>query len=139
MTGYHLNHINVRTHDLEATRDFYADVLGLSVGFRPSFPAPGYWMYAGDMAVVHISPAEPGAPRRTDPIGMGQGLDHFALWGSGLTEQLNTLERNGVEYRIVISRHELDQMCVSAGRERYVAFFPFNLQVRQRIIACGNL
>jgi extradiol dioxygenase family protein len=30
-----LHHFTVRTDDLEATRDFYADVLGLEVGFRP--------------------------------------------------------------------------------------------------------
>ena len=30
-----LHHVTVQTTDLEATRDFYRDVLGLAVGFRP--------------------------------------------------------------------------------------------------------
>ena len=98
MAGYHLNHINIRTADLEGTRDFYATVFGLEEGFRPTFPAPGYWMYAGDAPIVHISPSEPDSPARTNPDGMGDGLDHFAMWGSGLDDQIATLERCGIEY-----------------------------------------
>ncbi len=98
MPRYHLNHINLRTADLEKTRDFYADVLGLREGFRPSFPNAGYWMYSGDYPIVHISPSDPASPARTDPRGMGQGLDHFAMWGSGLDRQLATLERHDIDY-----------------------------------------
>lgn len=98
MAGYHLNHINIRTNDLEGTRDFYADVMGLEEGFRPPFPTPGHWMYAGDAAIVHISPSEPDEPVRTNPEGMGDGLDHFAMWGSGLNDQLAALDRHGIEY-----------------------------------------
>ncbi len=98
MPGYHLNHINIRTSDLGATRDFYADVIGLEEGFRPPFPTPGHWMYAGDQPIVHISPCEPESPVRTNPAGMGEGLDHFAMWGSGLADQLATLERHGIAY-----------------------------------------
>ena len=67
-----LNHFSIRTTDLEASRRFYADVLGLSVGPRPPFPFPGLWMYRGphdDMAnaVVHLiglDPQDPAGPQR---------------------------------------------------------------------------
>ena len=98
MSSYHLNHVNIRATSLEETRDFYAEVLGLEEGFRPPFPNPGYWMYAGEMAVIHISPFDPSSSPRTNPDGMGQGLDHFAMWGEGLAEQLAVLEKHGVEY-----------------------------------------
>ena len=49
-----LNHVTVRPHDLEATRNFYVDIVGLSEGARPPFGFPGYWLYAGDMAVIHL-------------------------------------------------------------------------------------
>jgi len=98
MASYHLDHINLRTPDLAATRDFYADVLGLEEGFRPPFATPGHWMYAGDHPIVHISPCEPDSAARTNPDGMGSGLDHFAMWGSGLADQLATLERHGIAY-----------------------------------------
>jgi catechol 2,3-dioxygenase-like lactoylglutathione lyase family enzyme len=98
MSSYHLNHVNIRASSLEETRDFCADVLGLEEGFRPPFPNPGHWMYAGDMPVIHISPREPDSPPRTNPHGMGKGLDHFAMWGSGLAEQLALLDKHGIEY-----------------------------------------
>lgn len=37
-----LNHFLVRADDLESTRDFYVDLLGLRVGARPPFEFPGY-------------------------------------------------------------------------------------------------
>ena len=98
MTSYRLNHVNIRTEDLEETRDFYVNVIGLEEGFRPPFPNPGYWMYAGDMPVVHISPCDTESAARTNPAGMGAGLDHFALWGAGLEAQLATLELHGVSF-----------------------------------------
>ena len=50
-----LNHVLVLTRDLEATRDFYVDVLGLEDGYRPPFPFSGHWIYLGDRAVVHVA------------------------------------------------------------------------------------
>jgi catechol 2,3-dioxygenase-like lactoylglutathione lyase family enzyme len=40
--------------EVEELREFYESVLGLTVGSRPAFPVGGYWLYAGDEAVVHI-------------------------------------------------------------------------------------
>jgi catechol 2,3-dioxygenase-like lactoylglutathione lyase family enzyme len=94
----HLNHINLRARDIHETRDFYRDVLGLKEGIRPNFASFGYWMYAGDSAVVHISHCEPESARRTDPEGMGHGLDHFALWAQDLDAQLGVLDQRGIEY-----------------------------------------
>ena len=51
----HLEHFLVLTDDIEATRDFYRDVLGLTVGPRPPLPFTGYWLYAGGAPCVHIA------------------------------------------------------------------------------------
>src|SRR6202000_2921008 len=51
-----LHHITVMTKDLDATRDFYRDILGLTEGFRPELPFPGYWLYCGETPVVHLVP-----------------------------------------------------------------------------------
>jgi catechol 2,3-dioxygenase-like lactoylglutathione lyase family enzyme len=37
-----LSHYSIRTADLEMSRAFYTDVLGLRVGTRPAFEFPGY-------------------------------------------------------------------------------------------------
>ena len=49
-----LDHVNVRTSQLDAMIDWYSNILGLRQGDRPNFPFPGAWMYAGDQAVVHL-------------------------------------------------------------------------------------
>src|SRR5439155_23096861 len=53
-----LHHITVQTNDLEATRHFYRDLLGLEVGFRPDMNFPGYWLYCGDVPFVHLVPED---------------------------------------------------------------------------------
>ena len=49
-----LNHYFVRANDLEKTKDFYCDVLGLQVMPRPTFPFPGYWLGANGKIQVHM-------------------------------------------------------------------------------------
>lgn len=51
-----IDHVTLRTADLEETRDFLEAVLGLKVGYRPAFPFPGYWLYEGDDPIVHLIP-----------------------------------------------------------------------------------
>ena len=92
-----LHHITVQTNDLEATRDFYRDVLGLEVGFRPDLNFPGYWLYCGDVPVVHLVPKD-------NAIGGGPSLDtgafdHFAFLASDFQGVKATLDRKGVKYR----------------------------------------
>lgn len=49
-----LDHFSIGTNCLEQTRAFYVDLLGMSVGFRPQLKSTGYWLYAGDDAVIHL-------------------------------------------------------------------------------------
>ena len=51
MTICGLDHFNVVTSDLEASRRFYVRVLGLREGARPPFDFPGAWLYCADAAV----------------------------------------------------------------------------------------
>ena len=37
-----LDHVTLRTHDLEGTRVFLEKVLDLKPGYRPDFPFPGH-------------------------------------------------------------------------------------------------
>lgn len=48
-----LDHVNIHVHDLAATRDFLVRLLGVEVGWRPSFKVPGDWLYLGGQAVIH--------------------------------------------------------------------------------------
>lgn len=93
-----LDHVNVRTTQLEVMSDWYTQVLGLRSGFRPEFPFPGAWLYAGDTVVVHLVGIEGNA-------GLGSEselkLEHFALSATGLKAFENTLELAGEKYRRV--------------------------------------
>jgi catechol 2,3-dioxygenase-like lactoylglutathione lyase family enzyme len=50
-----LDHLLVLADDIDATRDFWCEALGLEVGARPPLEFPGYWLYAGDRPCVHIA------------------------------------------------------------------------------------
>jgi catechol 2,3-dioxygenase-like lactoylglutathione lyase family enzyme len=77
-----LDHVNVRTRDLERSQRFYATVLGLRVGDRPAFTFPGAWLYAGEQPIVHLvgdSRARQGENAAFDHIAFAAtGMDAFA-------------------------------------------------------------
>lgn len=71
-----MDHFTIVTDQLEATRQFYVDLLGFEVGPRPPFPVDGLWLYADSYPMLHvISVEQMPEPRR----GV---LDHMAffLW-----------------------------------------------------------
>jgi len=49
-----LQHFTIEPQDLEKTKAFYCDVLGLENGDRPPLDFPGYWLYSGGVATVHL-------------------------------------------------------------------------------------
>ncbi len=51
-----LNHYFVRANDLEATKQFYVEVLGFEIMPRPTFPFPGYWLGVNGKIQVHMGP-----------------------------------------------------------------------------------
>jgi catechol 2,3-dioxygenase-like lactoylglutathione lyase family enzyme len=108
-----LNHFSIRTLDLEASRRFYTEVMGFTVGPRPDFPFPGLWIYSGphdsySNAVVHIIGID-----LEDPEGLKQYLgdrdldslkgtgtvDHIAFFATGRVEMLARLKAQGIPHR----------------------------------------
>ena len=49
-----MDHFSIRTVKLEETREFHENVMDLKVGDHPPLPFPGYWLYLGDDAVIHL-------------------------------------------------------------------------------------
>ena len=91
-----VDHINIGTHQLEATRAFFRDAIGLAEGYRPDFPFDGAWLYAGETAVVHlVDLAEAKLPSSQ------AALDHFALRIDDYDAAIARLEASGVRYRAV--------------------------------------
>lgn len=90
----HLDHVNVRTANLEQLVTFYQQVLQLEVGERPPLGFPGAWIYAGGRAVIHLV----GVEEQPQPEGALR-LEHFAFSATGLREFLARLERLGIPFR----------------------------------------
>ena len=96
-TQMHLNrldHVNVKTANLDQMIKWYEDVLGMKSGARPPFPFPGAWMYAGDHPVVHLVGVD------SQPAGQDPTLEHFALSATGYASFLETLDNQNIAYRV---------------------------------------
>ncbi len=50
---WRFDHLNVSAGSHKALDGFFGDIMGLRPGYRPPFPFPGAWLYAGDQAVIH--------------------------------------------------------------------------------------
>ncbi len=50
-----MEHVLVLSDDIDQTRDFYCEVVGLRVGERPPLEFPGYWLYAGATPCLHVA------------------------------------------------------------------------------------
>jgi catechol 2,3-dioxygenase-like lactoylglutathione lyase family enzyme len=94
-----LHHYTLRPVDLEATKDFYVDLLGLEVGHRPPLGFHGYWLYTGGEPTVHlIGPREADRDLPTRAAGGTGLLDHIAFSCTGLAAMKAKLAGRGVEY-----------------------------------------
>lgn len=89
-----LDHINIRTADLAATRAFFIGVLGLEEGWRPDFGFPGAWLYAEGKDVVHL--VEIARPLNASDTA---ALDHFAFDIDDYDEALRRVKATGFPYR----------------------------------------
>tara|TARA_Y100001970_G_scaffold187325_1_gene227922 strand:- start:38186 stop:38599 length:414 start_codon:yes stop_codon:yes gene_type:complete len=76
-----LHHLTIRPKDIEATKEFYEKVVKLTVGYRPPFDFPGYWLYVGEIPAVHL--VGEGAPLNAYFSDEG-GPDHEASGGGAV-------------------------------------------------------
>jgi catechol 2,3-dioxygenase-like lactoylglutathione lyase family enzyme len=103
MTVTAIEHMLVLTDEVERTRTFYCDVLGLETGDRPELEFPGYWLYAGATPVVHIADRRlysahaaglgMTVPERNPGVGP---VDHIAFSADDYDAVIERVERNGV-------------------------------------------
>ena len=103
----HIEHFLVAADDIDATRDWYARVLGMTSGPHPDFGFPVHWMYIGGVDVVHIGPSAKMAGaiqkqylgRTSQATGQGTGaIDHIAFRATGLKEMIQHLRSHGVAF-----------------------------------------
>jgi len=91
------NHYNLRAPRelLDQLRAFYCDVVGLRQGERPAFRSFGYWLYAGERDVLHLSEAKPGETRAVD---VATTFDHAAFTCTDAAAMEQKLTRLGIKF-----------------------------------------
>lgn len=88
-----LDHVTLRTLDLEGTRQFLQDLLGLTVGYRPDFGFAGYWLYEGSEPVVHLIPGGGRAVGRD-----AETIDHVGFRLEGYEGYRRKLDGSAIAY-----------------------------------------
>jgi len=88
-----MNHFNVLTDDVEATRRFYIDIIGLTEGERPPLGFDGAWLYAGGRPILHVSKARiPGSRAGV--------IDNMAFSASDLRDTVAKLKEKGIQFSL---------------------------------------
>jgi catechol 2,3-dioxygenase-like lactoylglutathione lyase family enzyme len=100
-----INHYLVVSKNLERSKKFYQEVLGLELAAeRPDFGFPGYWLKAGEAICVHLASQAPNKIRdrfllKKHPKGTtGSGsVDHIAFLARNPREVRERIQKNKVE------------------------------------------
>lgn len=110
-----LDHYFVYASDLERSRHFYSDILGLEAGPRPDFDFPGHWFYLEDRPVVHVGNSEfeggyvVGDEAGQRASGSTGPVDHIAFRGRDIDDFIARFEREGIDFR----RNEVPDFALS--------------------------
>lgn len=103
----HIEHYLIAADDMEATKNWYASVLGMNEGWHPEFNFPVVWMYLDGKDVVHISQSAKNATdnqktylgRTSQNTGAGTGaLDHIAFRATGLPAMMAHLKQQKIDF-----------------------------------------
>src|ERR1041384_7519870 len=88
-----LHHVSIPVSDIERSKRFYAETLGLAGMTRPPFDFPGAWFHLGPNQALHLI-VDPHSTFRT-----GKGVDtrdiHYAIRVKSYEEALAHLRAKG--------------------------------------------
>jgi catechol 2,3-dioxygenase-like lactoylglutathione lyase family enzyme len=97
-----LFHIAIKTSNLDATRTFWCDVVGLREMARPDFGYPGAWLACpqpGGVGIIHIYAGGPAlGPSGVAPSGTA-AIDHVSLSCSGYRAYIARFKAAGLDWR----------------------------------------
>jgi catechol 2,3-dioxygenase-like lactoylglutathione lyase family enzyme len=97
-----LFHVAVKTSDLDATRSFYCDIIGLTEMARPDFGYPGAWLgipMPGGLGILHVYAGGPAlGTDGTAPTGTG-AIDHVSLTAVGYHAFVERFRAAGLPWR----------------------------------------
>ena len=97
MPATEINHVNFRTdrETMQKLKDFYCDIIGLTVGKRVASTTYGYWLYIGDNDVVHLAEYKTSEPPKLNVHGT---YDHVSFTFTDMPIMEAHLIKNAVPY-----------------------------------------
>ena len=100
-------HVLILADDVDKTKDFYVNILGLNIGYRPDFPFKGYWLYLDEnpkAACIHLAMRKQDTGQdyyigKKDDVKSGSGaIDHVAFNAEDIEGMKAKLEEISIEY-----------------------------------------
>jgi catechol 2,3-dioxygenase-like lactoylglutathione lyase family enzyme len=100
-------HVLILADDVDKTKDFYVNILGLNIGYRPDFPFKGYWLYLDEnpkAACIHLAMRKQDTGQdyyigKKDDVKSGSGaIDHVAFNADDIESMKEKLEKISIEY-----------------------------------------
>lgn len=91
-----LDHVNIRTTQLDTMIDWYTSILGFHNGDRPASRSVGAWMYIEDNPLVHLVEINNEDAIWSD---VELKLEHFAFSAGGLSEFEDKLRASDIPFR----------------------------------------
>lgn len=89
----HIHHISLTVSNLEKSRQFYRETLGLKEIRRPDFPFPGAWFQVGEHEQLHLIVHSEATFRGTK--GIDTRDNHFAVRVSSYKRAVDFLRSRG--------------------------------------------
>jgi glyoxylase I family protein len=92
-----INHYNLRADDqtMHTLKEFYVNVVGLTLGQRPPFKSKGFWLNAEGKDVLHLSSTKNNEKREHH---VNSTFDHLAFSASNLKYYEEILNENNIPF-----------------------------------------
>ena len=93
-----INHVAIRTLDLDQTNKFYTEVLGMGLAKRPPFNFPGSWLQIGQ-TMIHVMAGDAAYDTDGKFRPAGGCVDHISISAEGYDDFAGRFTKHGLEWR----------------------------------------
>ena len=92
-----INHYNLRADEatIEVLKDFYIEIVGLKLGHRPPFKNGGYWLYANQKDILHLSFSKNGI---VNELNINSTFDHMAFTCQDENKYIDLLTKKNIKF-----------------------------------------
>lgn len=114
------DHVALRCADTEKLKSFFTEIIGLTVGYRPPFPFPGFWLYADQKCILHLFSRKAhfyGNEMTSQNLVSSDSniVDHIALWSDDYKNIMAKIKKNILNFsETIIPESNIRQVFIQA-------------------------